>query len=357
MSAESSPNVLIWDVTFACPLRCEHCYTESGRRRPLNLSHDEMLKVADAMITFRPELISLCGGEPFTVPRIAEIVQRFTDEGLRVFLYTSGWAVSAEAISRLAPLLAKVVVSVDGATAEVHDRIRGRAGSFDRAMATLGLLDAEKARRDAAGEPCFEFGIDKVVVRSNFHQLDEMCGTLAARFPRLSSVALGAVVPTGLASRISFGETELLTDDEVAELVSDDTLRRLREAAPPTVEVETTDNFSVQMHPDYIASNPGFRPLEIEPDGQVRGMPIYEGTIGSLLTDEPMLLWQRSRSRWDDPWVQELLRGIRTRKDWAEVVRQIDYRFGSDEVRARIDKRPVFDPAKGHRQIALRPAA
>ncbi|MBE1489588.1 radical SAM protein [Plantactinospora soyae] len=354
MNAVAGPNVLIWDVTFACPLRCSHCYTESGRRRPQNLSHEEMLRVADALITFRPAMITLCGGEPLTVPRIVEVVERFATAGVRVFLYTSGWSLPEQTVRDLAGMVAKLVVSVDGATAQVHDRIRGRAGSFDRAMAALALLDAESARRAAAGESPLRFGIDNVVVRSNYHQLDEMCASVAPRFPHLSDVAFGAVVPTGLASRVSYGDHEMLTDEQVTALVDEGTRQRLQQAAPASVTVTTTDNFGVQMHPDYVASHPDFRPLEIEPDGEVRAMPIYEGTVGSLLTEDPFVLWERARSRWHDPFVLECLRGIRTRRDWAEAVRRIDYRFGSDQVRARIDGRPVFDPAQAPRQLALR---
>ncbi|MFY1691228.1 radical SAM protein [Plantactinospora sp. WMMB782] len=354
MNVDAAPNVLIWDVTFACPLRCSHCYTESGRRRPQNLSHEEMLRVADALITFRPIMITLCGGEPLTVPRIVEVVERFAAAGVRVFLYTSGWSVPEETVRRLAGSVSRIVVSVDGATAEVHDRIRGRAGSFDRAMAALALLDAESARRIAAGESPLRFGIDNVVVRSNYHQLDELCSSVAPRFPHLTDLAFGAVVPTGLASRVSYGEHEMLSDEQVAALVDEGTRQRLQQAAPPSVKVTTTDNFGVQMHPDYIASHPDFRPLEVEPDGEVRAMPIYEGTVGSLLAEDPFVLWERARSRWHDPFVVETLRGIRSRTDWAEAVRRIDYRFGSDEVRARIDRRPVFDPTQAPRQLALR---
>jgi hypothetical protein len=84
--------------------------------------------------------------------------------------------------------------------------------------------------------------------------------------------------------------------------------------------------------------------MEIEPDGEVRGMPIYEGTVGSLLTEDPRVLWHRSRARWADPFVLENLNRIHTRRDWAEAVRRIDYRFGSPEVRTRIDNRPVHLP-------------
>jgi MoaA/NifB/PqqE/SkfB family radical SAM enzyme len=344
MDITQNPNVVIWDVTFACPLRCSHCYTESGRRSARNLSHDEMLRVADAIISLQPQMITLCGGEPLTIKQIVDVARHFTEAGVNVFLYTSGWALPASMVEALADVVAKIVVSLDGATARMHDQVRGRAGSFERATGALTRIDAEVARRIEAGIRAPRFGIDYVVIRSNFRQLDQLCAEVAPRFPHLESVSFGAVVPTGLASRPSFVDEELLSDEQVAELVAPETLHRLQQAAPASVTVATNDNFEVQMNPEFIASNPNFRPMEIEPDGEVRGMPIYEGTVGSLLTEDPRVLWERSRAHWEDPFVLEWLNTIHTRRDWAEAVRRIDYRFGSPDVRTRIDSRPVHVP-------------
>jgi hypothetical protein len=47
-------------------------------------------------------------------------------------------------------------------------------------------------------------------------------------------------------------------------------------------------------------------------------------------------------------------------RDWAEACRTIDYHYGSDAVRARIDRRPAFvglPESVGTRPIPLRPAA
>ncbi|GGR88541.1 hypothetical protein GCM10010252_29230 [Streptomyces aureoverticillatus] len=340
-----NPNAVIWDVTFACPLRCYHCYTESGRRPAKNLSHEEMLKVADAIISLEPQMITLCGGEPLTIKRIIDVARHFADAGVRVFLYTSGWAMPAATVEALAEVATKIVVSVDGGNAATHDRIRGRAGSFERAMSALARIDAEVGRRLAAGVAAPRFGIDYVVVRSNYQEMDQVCAEVAPRFPHLETVYFGAVVPTGLASRPSFVEHELLSDEQVAELIAPETRRRLQEAAPASVTVETTENFEVQMNPDFLARTPSFRPFEIEPDGAVRGMPIYEGTVGSLLTDDPREVWRRVRERWNDPFVLDCLNRIRTRADWAEAVRRIDYRFASPEDRRRIDSRPPYRPA------------
>ncbi|MCK2240629.1 MULTISPECIES: radical SAM protein [unclassified Crossiella] len=342
MDDTDRPNVLIWDMTFACPLRCYHCYTESGRRPARSLAAPELMKVADALISLGAELITLCGGEPLTLRPIVEVARRLRAGGLRVYVYTSGWNTKPALLDQLAGAVDKIVVSVDGPDAATHDRIRGRAGSFEHCMRTLGLLNDRVEQDLAAGRTPLRFGIDYVVVRSNYDQLDRMCAEVVPRFSSLETLSFGAVVPTGLASRPSFVEQELVSDEQAAELILPATRERLRAAAPAWVEVDTTDNFEVQMNPKYLADNPDFRPMEIEPDGAVRGMPIYEGTVGSLLTEDPVELWRRSRARWTDPFVLDCLSRIHTRRDWAEAIRQIDRHFGTPEVRARIDARPAL---------------
>jgi len=48
-----------------------------------------MLRVADAIISLQPQMITLCGGEPLTIKQIVDVARHFTEAGVNVFLYTS----------------------------------------------------------------------------------------------------------------------------------------------------------------------------------------------------------------------------------------------------------------------------
>nr|WP_055502903.1 radical SAM protein [Nonomuraea pusilla] len=345
MEIPDRPLEIIWDVTYACPLRCSHCYSESGRRPTRQLDREQLLRVTDAILAMEPYGVSIAGGEPLVVPGIVEVAERMTAAGTRVSLFTSGWPLRAEMIDDVARAFSSVSVSLDGATAEVHDRIRGRRGSFERALRALELLDEAARERRLGGRERLSFGIDCVVVRSNVHQVEDVCAAVAPRFPDLGSISFGAVVPEGLASRAGFVEHELLSDDQAALLGSAGYVARLRALAPPSVQVSATDNLALQMHPDRIRKGSLFPVLQIEPDGAVRAMAAYEGTVGNVLTDSPAELWRRAVERWHDPFVVGTLAPVRTMREWAEATRKIDYHFGSDADRARIDRRPEFGPA------------
>lgn len=338
------PKAVVWDVTYACPLRCVHCYSESGRRPTRQLDLDGMIDVADGIIAMGVELVSLAGGEPLTVKGIFEVAQRFHDAGVVVAMSTSGWPFHEGLLADLARVCRLLSVSVDGATPDVHDRIRGRQGSFERAMNTLTTLD----RARAEGGDSVPFGIDCTVTRGGFGQLDDFCTVLAPRFPRLRSISFGAVIPTGLASRVGFAEHELLTDDQMAEFGSAAFAARLRALAPASVRIDVSDYLDFRMSPDRIAQGPVFEVMFIEPDGEVRGMPVYEGTVGNIRTEPGDVLWRRCTARRGDPFVTRTLSEVRTVQDWAAAVRRIDRHFGTDQVRSRIDRRPEFSVLASH---------
>ncbi|MEU5052815.1 radical SAM protein [Streptomyces sp. NPDC021096] len=341
MSVSSGPEVVVWDTTYACPLRCSHCYSESGRRAPRQLSHEDMLRVTDALISLNPRVVALSGGEPLLVKGIFEVAGRLSRAGIKTAVYTSGWIMEPWMATELAKVFDEVIVSLDGATAQVHDRIRGRRGSFDRALSALTLLDGVARERRRLRQSPLWFGIDCVVVRSNFPQLEEFCTAIAPRFGELRSLTFNAAVPEGLASRPEFGHFELLDDEQVRQLTSERQHARLQGLAPEGVKIFATDNQNLVMRPDRFASGVDSLVMQIEPDGAVRALPVYEGTVGNILDESPLDLWYRGVSRLRDPFVVETLSAVRTMQDWAEAVRRMDYHFGSQEVRSRIDRRSV----------------
>ncbi|MEU6720821.1 radical SAM protein [Nonomuraea sp. NPDC046802] len=339
------PRDVVWDITYACPLRCAHCYSESGRRPSRQLSGARLFRVADALVSLRPHAIVFAGGEPLSVPEIFDVARRVGRAGVQPHLYTGGWKLAPAAVPALMDVMARITVSLDGAIAATHDRIRGRVGSFERALAVLAQLDTAIGRRRQVGRAAPALGIDFVVVRSNHDELAGFCAHVASRFANLDSVFFGAVLPTGLASRPSFAEHELL-DEGQAERLRDGSLRRELQRLAPAIEIRTSDNGMFQMHPDRLAAGE-IPAMQVEPDGLVRAMPIYEGTVGSLLQEDPFVLWERAVSRWSDPWVTSLLRSASSPADWAEATRRIDARFGSDADRARIRERPPYHPPSG----------
>src|SRR6266542_911684 len=71
------PRLVNWDLTYACPLRCEHCYSESGRRAARQLPHVDLLRIADVLLALSPvPEVVFTGGEPLLVRGVVELAER-----------------------------------------------------------------------------------------------------------------------------------------------------------------------------------------------------------------------------------------------------------------------------------------
>ena len=77
-----TPRFIVWDITYACPLRCSHCYSESGRRASRQLTTNDLYRVTDALVSTSPRAIVLSGGEPLVVKEIFDVATRMVEAGV-----------------------------------------------------------------------------------------------------------------------------------------------------------------------------------------------------------------------------------------------------------------------------------
>ena len=167
-----APICLTWELTYACNLACLHCLSSSGRRDPRELSTDEAKAVIDELQRMQVFYVNIGGGEPTVRSDFWELVDYATAHDVGVKFSTNGVRIDAAAAARLAASsYVDVQISLDGATAEVNDAVRG-AGSFDMAVAALQNL------QDAGFK---DSKISVVCTRQNLGQLDEF-KALADRF-------------------------------------------------------------------------------------------------------------------------------------------------------------------------------
>ena len=158
-----APICMTWELTYACNLACVHCLSSSGRRDPRELSTQECKAVIDELQRMQVFYVNIGGGEPTIRPDFWELVDYATAHSVGVKFSTNGVKITPAVAERLAASdYVDVQISLDGATADVNDRVRGQ-GSYDTAMWAMTNLAA-------AG---FEgFKISVVVTRENVGQLD-----------------------------------------------------------------------------------------------------------------------------------------------------------------------------------------
>ena len=137
-----APIALTWELTYACNLACIHCLSSSGRRDPRELSTAECRAVIDELERMQVFYVNIGGGEPTVRRDFWELAEYATAHHVGVKFSTNGSRITPERAEWLAQSeLVDVQVSLDGATAEVNDRVRG-TGSWDMAVTALRRLHA-----------------------------------------------------------------------------------------------------------------------------------------------------------------------------------------------------------------------
>ncbi|QWZ07071.1 mycofactocin radical SAM maturase [Nocardioides panacis] len=159
-----APICLTWELTYACNLACVHCLSSSGRRDPDELSTDECKALIDEFERMQIFYVNIGGGEPTVRPDFWELLDYAVDHHVGVKFSTNGFRITPERAAKLAATdYVDVQISLDGATAEVNDHVRG-AGTYDAAMRAMANLQA-------AGMKDFKMSV--VCTRHNIGQLDD----------------------------------------------------------------------------------------------------------------------------------------------------------------------------------------
>jgi AdoMet-dependent heme synthase len=199
--------LLFWESTIRCNLTCAHCRrVESDETAHKDLSTSQASGLIEQLAELgggqpmMPVLV-FSGGEPLCRQDLFELIEQARSLGITTALATNGTLIDAAiAEQRHHSGVARVSVSLDGATADVHDRLRQLKGSFERAIEGIGYL------RDAK----VPFQINMTLTRHNAGQLQEIFELAKS----LGSVAVHIfmLVPVGCGR--SLADTDMLSPEQ-----------------------------------------------------------------------------------------------------------------------------------------------
>jgi MoaA/NifB/PqqE/SkfB family radical SAM enzyme len=126
-----------------------HCSQDAGPFRSESLSLEKALEIVREARTLGADTIAISGGEPLCSPNLIPICEFAKSLGLRVFVYTAG---SITEKNRLAPIndtlaqnlarlgVDRIIVNLQAANRELHDKVTGRRGSYDNVISSVRKL-------------------------------------------------------------------------------------------------------------------------------------------------------------------------------------------------------------------------
>ncbi len=156
-------------VHYQCNFQCDICdYWKEPYTAMPKLSAADIRIVAEKIRPLGPQSLCVSGGEPLMHPEILEINSILAREHF-VVLISNGWFVTPELARELFKTgIYEVNISVDYANSRQHDALRHKEGAFDRAVAALETLFANRTRKDQ------RVHMNSVIMSDNVDQIEEL---------------------------------------------------------------------------------------------------------------------------------------------------------------------------------------
>ena len=126
----------VWEITFACNLKCNQCHTSGGRVQPDELTTEEgkrLIKELAEIDEFR--MLVFTGGEPLLRRDIFHLIEYASSLGFQISIATNGTLITKEVARRLKETgVVNIAIGLNAAEAWAHEAITNVTGSFDLTM-------------------------------------------------------------------------------------------------------------------------------------------------------------------------------------------------------------------------------
>lgn len=194
--------------TLRCNLDCTFCDTTDRHRPPVDeLPAERWLQIIDEAHALGVQRVFvLGGGEPLARRDVTPaLMRRVKAHGMQGILTTNGTLLEPALAAQLVETAwDEIHFSVDGPSAEIHDRLRGQRGAFKKTIQAACSLAVRK-RREEREAP--RIALHFVLTRENWRTLPDMvrlADSLGAF--RIDFDALIAYTPAQQALRLSSEE-------------------------------------------------------------------------------------------------------------------------------------------------------
>lgn len=144
-----SPSSAVLGLTYRCQCHCVHCSAgQYEKNMQAEMNTQSWLSLLDDIDRLGVPRVNLSGGEALLREDIFEIVEHAAKKFVLI-LESNGQLLSDQTTRRLKQAgLSCVAISIDSASPDIHNRLRGLEGCFQRAIE--GIMNCKKNKL-----PCF----------------------------------------------------------------------------------------------------------------------------------------------------------------------------------------------------------
>lgn len=295
----NKPTSIIINLTPNCVLRCRQCdIWKNAPAQHLNLN--DAKTILDKLRGWLgPTYVFFAGGEPLMNKQLPQMIGYAYKIGILSHVNSNAVLINQSVAQKLCDnRMFAISISLDGANHSTHDYLRGQAGTFDKVIKAIKLLQNQED-----GSPSIY--LNTVMMKDNVDELSAL--VQLAKDLRTQGITFQCLLPN-----LGSADTEISPDkNPLWPKTKDitDALRRIIKIArsEPLVltrpaQLKTAINYYKDPHfLDSITCAAGINNFIIDHQGDVRlcfGFP----PIGNILTDSPANIWwskeaQRQRSQ------------------------------------------------------------
>ena len=125
-------------ITDACPFHCPHC-SYAGRPRK-SMDHAQLMSMIQQIKDIGTCTLGITGGEPLLREDLPELVAAAGPQ-MATVMFTTGWGLTATRAKELHDAkIACVTIGLENTDPAIHDKVRGKDGSFAAARKAVELL-------------------------------------------------------------------------------------------------------------------------------------------------------------------------------------------------------------------------
>lgn len=291
-----APLFLAWQLTNQCTSRCLHCCEESGpeKRWKDEMSREQALRLAREIVELGIPYVAFGGGEPLGVPHVWEVFDILAAGGVELKIETNGLPIDEPAADKLKALNAACIqISVDGASAKIHETLRPE-GPWQGAWDAIDRL----VRRGLEPELVF------IPTRINISDAAAVYDLAAARGVR--TFVTGPMMRLG---RAALAWDALAASDEQWRQAAD-ALRARAKASGDKPRLALYP-WGIQQEMLTRAASPQAMTLVV-PNGRVKLLNALPFAVADLKTERLSDAWPKVGAAWASPTVQDFVKRAQT---------------------------------------------
>ncbi|MCJ7508819.1 MAG: radical SAM protein [candidate division Zixibacteria bacterium] len=306
------PRNLLLFLTYGCTSRCKICTAWRRERHPGELSLDEYKELIDQIAPLGIEHVELLGGEPLLRPEVLfGLIEHITGYGIQKDLVTNCSLMDQATAEKIACSgLDKIAMSIDG-VGDVHDRVRGVPGFFDKAVKGVKYIIESRGKKKKPILVC-----NCTISKWNVHDFDEVldfaCNSgfdeahfeYVGEFPphSLEKSKIDELIPT---PTYVWQESSVLVNTKEAEILKckiEDIKRKAKKMDNLYVSTKNIDSLSIDdltrgIFPHkrcYVCRSL----VTVDPYGNIVPCPFFNNYfLGNIKDEKFSALWNNSRHR------------------------------------------------------------